>query len=641
MFHCAISLWRALVFSLLLSGLCVVYATPRHSDHGSSGYNSGYEPEKQHAINPPENPSRSEPAPFSPPHSSAAVTNALEDLRDALETMQSEYFSLWLGMWTYAIDWTSAVMANHVSAVLSSLSNSVAYTMPGSFDKARKLDVEAQRVENEINKYFGHSVAFFFGEQAFAIRQQAYDDMLWVVLGWLDSIRFTEEHSERHYPSPNLESHERSEWHGRQFAPVFAHRARIFYELAEEGWDWHLCGGGMLWNPRLQPYKNAITNELFISASIAMYLHFPGDDNCSPYLGVTDSKRSKAAWKKPGSLAKGDISGCTDRNSLSKYDPVYLRNAINGYTWLKKSGMKNDQGLYTDGFHIRGYSENHTKTECDERNEMLYTYNQGVILSGLRGIWEATGDVAFLEDGHELIRSVIHATGWTDTSIYPTPSMSNRGAKNSESDYMAPNDGSWAGLGAHGILTELCDPPGYCNQDGQTFKGIFFHHLTEFCASLPTTPVTPGKTHAASRLTASLHRASCDEYAPWVVKNAQAALNTRNERGLFGTWWGAGDAQASKMSLYSQLKRQNLEKEDLIDRRADEEISSYVQGQLEPAEEITVRETQKYDRPEERSDDPNDRGRGRTVETQGGGVAVTRAMWEFLRNYESGASGSL
>jgi hypothetical protein len=32
--------------------------------------------------------------------------------------------------------------------------------------------------------------------------------------------------------------------------------------------------------------------------------------------------------------------------------------------------------------------------------------------------------------------------------------------------------------------------------------------------------------------------------------------------------------------------------------------------------------------------DLNDRGRGRTVETQSGGVAVVRAMWEFLKNSE-------
>jgi hypothetical protein len=36
-----------------------------------------------------------------------------------------------------------------------------------------------------------------------------------------------------------------------------------------------------------------------------------------------------------------------------------------------------EQGLYVDGFHIAGYSANHSKTVCDERNEMVYTYNQG------------------------------------------------------------------------------------------------------------------------------------------------------------------------------------------------------------------------------------------------------------------------
>jgi mRNA degradation ribonuclease J1/J2 len=33
------------------------------------------------------------------------------------------------------------------------------------------------------------------------------------------------------------------------------------------------------------------------------------------------------------------------------------------------------------------------------------------------------------------------------------------------------------------------------------------------------------------------------------------------------------------------------------------------------------------------ANDVNDRGRGRTVETQGSGLAVVRAMWEFRRWY--------
>jgi hypothetical protein len=35
--------------------------------------------------------------------------------------------------------------------------------------------------------------------------------------------------------------------------------------------------------------------------------------------------------------------------------------------------------------------------------------------------------------------------------------------------------------------------------------------------------------------------------------------------------------------------------------------------------------------------DLNDRGRGRSVETQGSGLAVVRAMWEFLRRMEGDA----
>lgn len=35
--------------------------------------------------------------------------------------MQDQYFSVWLGKYTTAIDWTAAVMSTYVSATLSSL----------------------------------------------------------------------------------------------------------------------------------------------------------------------------------------------------------------------------------------------------------------------------------------------------------------------------------------------------------------------------------------------------------------------------------------------------------------------------------------------------------------------------------------
>lgn len=551
------------------------------------------------------------------------VTNALQDLHNALETMQSEYFSLWLGKWTSAIDWTSAVMGTHISAALYSLSHSLTYTMPGTFDERRKLDVEAQMVENEINKYFGQVITYFFGEDYFSIRMQAYDDMLWVVLGWLESIRFINGHSARHYPSSNERTQGESEWHARQFIPAFAHRARIFYELAEEGWDWHLCGGGMTWSPHLLPYKNAITNELFISASIEMYLYFPGDDNCSPFMSAKDSG-DHPNWKTVHQQELGETSTCESVSSRSSFDPIYLANAVNGYTWLKESGMIDSHGLYTDGFHIRDYEKNRSKTTCDERNNMIYTYNQGVVLSGLRGLWEATGNTSYLEDGHTLIRNVIHATNWTSTTLAPSISLSTTSPQSQKLATLS------SVLGTSGILTEACDPSGTCSQDSQTFKGIFFHHLTTFCVPLPKTARIPGKTHAADRVTAKLHRASCNEYTPWVLHNARAALGTRNKKGLFGSWWNAGTE-----TLESCLNKERMEgilPNGARDYRNDGVVES-ARGTVDRVEDNRmVRHMPKAVRSAD--NDLNDRGRGRTVETQGGGVSVTRAMWEFLRNYE-------
>lgn len=506
--------------------------------------------------------------------------------------------------------------------------------MPGTFDKQKRLDVEALMVENEVNKYFAQSVAWYFGEDAFSVRMQAYDDMLWVVLGWLESIQFISSHSEQHYPSTlsgDEEEEREPEWHGKQFIPAFAHRARIFYELASEGWDWRLCGGGMVWSPHLLPYKNAITNELFIAASTSMYLYFPGDDNSSPFLGAQYA-----------GLPKPDASQSVENDGGPTYNPIYLANAVNGYDWLKSSGMTNSLGLYVDGFHIKDYTRNKSKTECDERNEMVYTYNQGVILSGLRGLWEGTGKVSYLEDGHELIRNVIHATGWTDTDLDSASFslLSNSNQKQSTSppplkkkakDHHRETLHDWSGLGSHGILTEACDPFGTCSQDSHTFKGIFFHHLTAFCAPLPTFPVTPGKTHAASKLVARLHRKSCNEYAPWVMHNGNAALKTKDRKGRFGGWWGAsllddGDSSPKNWRRKAGVAESILPKGAVDYRNSPDGVV----GDVDREGNTKFRAM-----PVHTNGDLNDRGRGRTVETQGGGVAVTRAMWEFLKNYES------
>jgi hypothetical protein len=448
---------------------------------------------------------------------------------------------------------------------------------------------------------------------------QAFDDMLWVVLGWLESTRFIESHSVGHYEGSSALGGSK-DWHASQFIPAFAHRARVFYELAEKGWDWRLCGGGMTWNPRLLPYKNAITNQLFISASISMYLHFPGDENCSPFLSQYDKAMPHME----------DLDDACDENHRGCYDPVYLANAMNGYEWLKNSGMTNELGLYTDGFHIRDYP---SSTTCNERNEMVYTYNQGVILSGLRGLWEATGKTSYLEDGHELIRNVIHATGWTD-STFTSPQEKQKRKAEKDTEEALPL--SWAGLGSHGILTELCDPSGHCSQDGQTFKGIFFHHLTSFCTPLPARPTRPGRTHAATPETAMLHAQSCKEYTSWVSWNALSALKTRDKEGRFGAWWGAPYHTRQTGMQYEDdttilIPKRAVDYRNTRTNLHDDDV--YVEhNATNPSFVPKHHDSSAHTSPLE-SSDANDRGRGRTVETQGSGLAVVRAMWEFQRYY--------
>jgi hypothetical protein len=521
----------------------------------------------------------------------------------ALDVMQDHYFEVWQGIWPTANDWTAAVLGTYVSAVLSTLSISYNYVV----SPESALPPAEKDNENLINRYFSQLVASYFGQEALRIRNEAYDDMLWVVLGWLESIKFIDLHSKLHYrepqkPSPGTNSRH-SSWFGKEWIPAFAHRARIFWDLAARGWDTTLCDGGMLWSPHTSPYKNAITNELFITASISMYLYFPGDDNPSPF---------------------------SDRNGppIRPRDPKYLAAAMEGYKWLYLSNMTNPKGLYIDGFHVTGWEEhpkNNTlkNTKCDARNEMVYTYNQGVLLSGQRGLWEATGAQPFLEDGHKLISDVINATGYDleHDRVYDDEK------KYKKSD---PRLKEWHGLGRSGVLEDVCDAFGYCNQDGQTFKGIFFHHLAIFCAPLPTPYLKPGEAFdlRSYQNVRSWHDENCARYGKWIRRNAEAAMRTQDEHGNYGMWWGAPASNESvilkpKPQLPDQAvdyRNQGVPKDKIWRRHGAYHVNT-------DRDEYMPRPLHIHDN---RQKDANDRGRGRTAETQGGGVMVLRALWEIV-----------
>lgn len=525
-------------------------------------------------------------------------------LLDAIEVMQEHYFEVWEGTWPRAIDWTAAVMGTQISATLSSISDFEAdYFKRMDCSDDSRPSLARRNCENLINQYFTQITSFYFGENAFSLRTQAFDDMLWVVLGWLESIKFINLHSQTEYKTTkdpsDLKGHPKTaSWYGRQFIPQFAHRARLFYDLASEGWDTSLCGGGMIWSPYLTPYKNAITNQLFIAASISMYFNFPGDDNSSPFI---NEERTQQLHAMPPAKA---------------HDQKYLDAAIEGYIWLSASNMTNRQGLYVDGFHIQGWRGGKNGSQgsgnCDVRDEMVYTYNQGVLLSGLRGLWRATGSISYLEDGHDLIRNVVTATGWHQ--------------RNTKSRW------KWAGIGRNGVLEEACDSSGTCSQNGHTFKGIFFHHLNIFCAPLPKRRLhRNGQMMLVEDDVARLHRKSCDGYVTWIRHNARAAYVTRDSDGKFGTWWGipfqqpvdGAEEDCTSPGEGTDYRNQGVPKDDLW-RLPDDLV---LQDEEDHTREI---DKNMYKPIKDWQSDPNDRGRGRTVETQSGGLAVLRALWHTV-----------
>ncbi|RGP66374.1 glycosyl hydrolase [Fusarium sporotrichioides] len=555
---------------------------------------------------------------FSPKQSgpSPAETQILEDALSALSTLQDTFFEPDYATWPSAIDWTAAVTGTVLAGMLTTLSKAI-----NTVDLAGVDDWRVK--ENIISTFYAQLVGSYFGQDVLSLRGQAYDDILWVVLGWIEAIKFVNTHADLHYPKiksqgavpNNLRGMiDAMPWQGYNWFSSFAHRSRIFWNLATHGWDTKFCNGGMVWNPRLNPYKNAITNELWISASISMYEHFPGDNFTAPWL---------------------------NNAAFPDNDPAHLEAAIEGYKWLIDVNMTNSRGLFVDGYHIDSSRPGNTK--CDVRDEMVYTYNQGVLLTGQKGLWSVSGSASYLEDGHRLIQSVMEATGWDLKADKPVDDTGRLG-----SGQLPP----WRGLGRGGILEEQCDASSTCSQDGQAFKGIFFHHFTAFCSPLQPLRGQKGRIvdpHGFKKVK-SIHAKACQSYLGWVKHNALAALETRDDSGLFGMWWGAGIFDASVTLDNDGIKHDAENSTDYRNRgtpagetwggrhrwlpgtgglsplesNPDQQVMDVAgDGLLPRTRRVSTRGVK----------DPNTRGRGRTVETQVGGIALLRAYWELSRSF--------
>ncbi len=146
-----------------------------------------------------------------------------------------------------------------------------------------------------------------------------FDDNLWWALAWVSASDLTGD--ERYLTAAQT---------------VFAHSL--------SGWD-DACGGGLWWNTD-RTYKNAITNELFLTLAALLSQRAPAD-------------RRYRDW------------------------------ALRAWEWLHASGLIGPAGLVNDGL----------TAACANNAGITWTYNQGVILGGLAALHEITGDHGYLRQG--------------------------------------------------------------------------------------------------------------------------------------------------------------------------------------------------------------------------------------------------
>ena len=150
-----------------------------------------------------------------------------------------------------------------------------------------------------------------------------YDDNAWWALAWVAAYDLTRD---------------------RRYLAA----ARSIFDRNTAGWD-DTCRGGLWWNED-RKYKNAITNELFLTLAARLHQRVP------------DAGDFYRSW------------------------------ALREWEWLRASGMIGTSGLVNDGL----------TAACANNGGTTWTYNQGVILGGLAALHEISGDRGYLEQGESI-----------------------------------------------------------------------------------------------------------------------------------------------------------------------------------------------------------------------------------------------
>ncbi|KAF4628252.1 hypothetical protein G7Y89_g9898 [Cudoniella acicularis] len=166
--------------------------------------------------------------------------------------------------------------------------------------------------------------------------------------------------------------------------------AASIFEDAKSVWGTATCGG--LWWDKAHTQNGAVENELYLTTAAKL----------------------------------------ANRSPLTPSNGYYLAEAKKAHDWFLASGLINSNNTINNGLNLQ---------TCQNDANVVFSYNQGIILSGLAEMTWSTGDDSYNVLANTIATAAIAAL--TD---------------------------------ANGVLHELCEPNA-CDSDEQQFKGIFGRNI--------------------------------------------------------------------------------------------------------------------------------------------------------------------
>lgn len=169
----------------------------------------------------------------------------------------------------------------------------------------------------------------------------------------------------------------------------------------------------------------------------------------------------------------------------------YYEEAVKAYNWFVNSGLINSQNLINNGLNLK---------TCQNDGNVVFSYNQGIILSGLAELAWASGDNSYIDLANTLALA---------------------GIDNLTDD--------------NGILHEKCESTSSCNADMQQFKGVFGRNI-QFLVNRAAIPAD-----------------TLNTYKTFLQKNADSIWANDNVSNQLGLVWSGPTSTATVQTQASAL----------------------------------------------------------------------------------------